>query len=117
MRHLTLGQIMENTITRNIGENRNNRRVWLEGKYLADAGWNKGTRYQREQTADGFILTKMDGGKLKIAGGENRPVIDICGGYVAKALQGFEKVSVTIASDKITIKGASAISALLTLAA
>ena len=58
-----------------------------------------------------------DNGPLKIAGGENRPVIDLCGAYVGKALNGFEKVSVVITAEKIVIKGAACASMLIQLAA
>lgn len=106
-----------NEIQRNIGENRGKRRVWIEGKSLTDGGWVKGVTYSREETADGFVLTRKENGPLKIAGGENRPVIDMCGGYVAKVLDGYEKVSVKIEANKITITGANAAAMFLALAA
>ena len=37
-----------------------------------------------------------------------RPVFDLCGAYVGKALAGFDKVSVTITKSTITITGKSA---------
>ena len=104
-------------INRNIGHNRGNRRVWIEGKSLANENWNKGTRYTKKETANGFELVRDDNGPLKIAGGENRPVIDLCGAYVGKALNGFEKVSVVITAEKIVIKGAACASMLIQLAA
>ena len=108
---------MNNIITRNIGENREKRRVWIEGKSLESGGWLTGHRYQREEITGGFKLTKIENGKLKIAGKPGRPIIDLCGGYVAKALVGYEKVTVTIEPNSIIIKGASAVAALATLAA
>ena len=104
-------------INRNIGNNRGNRRVWIEGKSLTNENWNKGTRYTKQITATGFELVRDDNGPLKIAGGENRPVIDLCGAYVGKALNGFEKVSVVITAEKIIIKGAACAALLIQLAA
>ena len=111
---------MEN-ITRNIGTNtrggKNLRRVWIEGKSLANESWNKGTRYKRIETANGWELVRDDNGPLKIAGGDNRPVIDLCGAYVGKTLAGFEKVTVRITANKIVIQGASCAALLIQLAA
>ena len=104
-------------ITRNIGTNRGNRRVWIEGKSLANESWNKGTRYKRIETANGWELVRDDNGPLKIAGGDNRPVIDLCGGYVGKTLAGFDKVSVKITANKIVIQGAACAALLIQLAA
>ena len=107
-------------INRNIGHNRGNRRVWIEGKSLANENWNKGTRYTKQITETGqarIVLVRDDNGPLKIAGGENRPVIDLCGAYVGKALNGFEKVAVIITAEKIIIKGAACAALLIQLAA
>ena len=104
-------------ITRNIGSNRGNSRVWIEGKSLANESWNKGTRYKRIETANGWELVRDDNGPLKIAGGDNRPVIDLCGAYVGKTLAGFEKVTVKITANKITIQGTAALALLIQLAA
>tara|TARA_R100001530_G_C4218651_1_gene129357 strand:+ start:260 stop:583 length:324 start_codon:yes stop_codon:yes gene_type:complete len=104
-------------ITRNIGTNRGNRRVWIEGKSLANEAWNKGVRYKRIETANGWELVRDDNGPLKIAGGDSRPVIDLCGGYVGKTLQGFDKVSVKITANKIVIQGAACAALLIQLAA
>ena len=100
------------TATRQIGSNRGNRRVWIEGtgafKQLEALGWTKGVTYSRETTANGFTITRDDAGKLRVAGSAGRPVFDLCGAYVGKALAGFEQVSVTITKTKITITGKTA---------
>ena len=83
---------MKNNITRNIGSNRGNRRVWIEGKSLEQLGWTKGVRYTRKTDKSG----------------EGRPVLDLCGAYVGKALDGFNEVSVSITANKITITGKAA---------
>lgn len=99
---------MKTEITRLIGSNRGNRRVWIEGKSLESLGWTKGVKYSRTTTGKGFVLSRDTEGKLRVAGGDNRPVLDLCGAYVGKALAGFDKVSVTITKSKITITGKSA---------
>ena len=104
-------------ITRNIGSNRGKPRVWIEGKSLANEAWNKGVRYKRIDTVNGWELVRDDKGPLKIAGGDNRPVIDLCGAYVGKTLAGFEKVTVRITANKIVIQGASCAALLIQLAA
>ena len=107
----TLQKIMtKNTIktTRRIGSNRGNRRIWLEGtgalKALESLGWIKGTTYKRETMPDGFTLTKSAEGRLRVAGSQGRPVFDLCGVYVTKAMTGADQVSVTVTPQKITIK-------------
>ena len=94
--------------TRRIGSNRGNRRIWLEGtgalKALDSLGWIKGTTYKRETMPDGFTLTKSAEGRLRVAGSQGRPVFDLCGAYVTKAMTGADQVSVTVTPQKITIK-------------
>jgi len=90
------------------------RRVWLEGKTLERLGWVKGVTYSRttQLLEDGFILTKDNAGDLRVAGGSNRPVLDLCGNYIAAVLgtieDGYKEVSVTITEKKITITGKAA---------
>ena len=111
------------TKTLNIGVNKRKnakgetvlkRRVWLEGKALERLGWVKGVTYTRKDQllGNGFTLTKNSAGDLKVAGGEGRPVLDLCGKYVEKALgaigDGYEKVTVTITANNITITGKAA---------
>tara|TARA_Y100001973_G_scaffold16653_1_gene24200 strand:- start:318 stop:677 length:360 start_codon:yes stop_codon:yes gene_type:complete len=98
--------------TRQIGSNRGNRRVWIEGtgafKQLEALGWTKGVTYSRETTANGFTITRDDCGKLRVAGSAGRPVFDLCGAYVTKALAGCSEVAVTVTSKTITITGKTA---------
>ena len=103
-RHLTM-----KIISRKIGSNRGNKRIWIEGKSLTEYGWVKGTLYVKDIYEDGTIyLQKNDYAKktLKIAGGEDRPVIDLNGKYVTAAFKGCEKVRVRITEASITISGA-----------
>ena len=99
------------TKTLNVGTNRGKRRVWVEGKALERLGWVKGVKYTRKelQLESGFTLTRDNAGSLKVAGGEGRPVLDLCGNYVESALgsitEGYKEVSVKITEKKIVITG------------
>ena len=92
-------------VKRNIGRNRGQYRVWIEGQALAVNGWSRGETYERLAIANGFRLTKTAKGKLKVAGTSTRPILDLNGAYVTKALQGFETVSVQIDQTSIIIQG------------
>lgn len=93
------------------GETVLKRRVWLEGKALEKLGWVKGVTYTRKDQLleDGFTLIKDSAGDLRVAGGEGRPVLDLCGKYVEKALgsitEGYKEVTVKITENKIIITG------------
>ena len=101
------------TIETKIGVNRGKHRVWIEGNNLALNGWQTGDHYTREAVQSGFVLTK-----LKVAKGkQGRPVLDLCGTYVAKVLGGHKRAVVTINPQTITIKGAATVAALANLAA
>ena len=106
------------TIETKIGVNRGKHRVWIEGDNLALNGWSTGEHYTREEIEGGFMLTKNAAAKLKVAKGkQGRPVLDLCGKYVEKALGGYQKAIVTITPETITIKGATVVVTLATLAA
>lgn len=91
------------TLTRKIGKNKGQSRVWLEGKYLAAHGWTKGTTYERDTSIGNIVLTKSTLGKLKVAGGVDRPVIDLAGKWVTELFEGHEQVGVIVSDEMITI--------------
>ena len=68
------------TVTRKLCFNRGNLRLWIEGKFLVDAGFNQGDRYDLIDLQSGrFVISKTENGARKIAGKEpNRPIVDIC---------------------------------------
>tara|TARA_R100000655_G_scaffold101434_1_gene146564 strand:+ start:898 stop:1224 length:327 start_codon:yes stop_codon:yes gene_type:complete len=106
------------TIETKIGDHRGGKRVWIEGNNLALNGWQTGEHYTREVCEGGFVLTKNAAAKLKVAKGkQGRPVLDLCGKYVEKALGDYQKAIVTITPETITIKGATVVVTLATLAA
>ena len=75
-----------NTFTLKSGTNKGNRRIWIEGSRLLDAGLIKGTALYRMMDADGsMILTNVEIGGAKrhrIAGNDARPILDLCGKWV-----------------------------------
>jgi len=101
-------------ISRKIGSNRGNSRIWVEGKSLTEYGWVKGTQYIKQVYVERvgapfpeacIILGKSFQGKFKVAGGKDRPVIDLNGKYVTASFKGCEKVTVVITEASITISG------------
>jgi hypothetical protein len=75
-----------NTFSLRSGLNKGNRRIWIEGTRLLDAGLIKGTALYRMMDADGsMILTNVEIGGAKrhtIAGNDARPILDLCGKWV-----------------------------------
>lgn len=66
---------------RNIGQNRGKPRLWIEGKFLLEAGFTPGLRYNF--SFDQFWLDPK--GTRKVSGKGDRPIIDISGAAVPKA--------------------------------
>ena len=117
------------TIVRYIGKNRGKSRIWIEGKALAKFGWTKGTSYVQGNFEQGRVanasadqnfigyspLIRILKGKKandasfvtekRIAGTETRPIIDLCGNYVAKLFKGYKTVKILITTNSIEIKG------------
>ena len=100
-------------IYRKIGSNRGESRIWIEGKALTEFDWNKGQLYVKEvhectpagHLAEIKLFKDSTNGKLKIAGGVDRPVIDLCGKYVTNTFKGYEKIFINIFHDAIIIRG------------
>jgi DNA (cytosine-5)-methyltransferase 1 len=94
--------------TNKIGTNRGRKRIWLDGKKLAHAGFTGGTRYSFAELPEdyqGLILIKMDGGDRKVTGRpDGKPIIDIVGKVVAEQFGDATHISVTYdPSGEITI--------------
>ena len=65
-----------------IGTNKGTPRVWIEGRWVAAAGFTPGARYNVSPTADGgFIATLDQAGRLKVSKktvkGELLPILDL----------------------------------------
>lgn len=115
------------TLIRNIGSNRGKRRIWIEGKALARFGWTKGTSYvqanfsyappyrnwidlvkgnKQSDVGGSFLLKKKSKvTEKRIAGTIDRPIIDLCGNYVAKLFKGYKTVQIHITTNSIEIEG------------
>lgn len=67
------------TQQRNIGQNRERPRLWLEGAILVESGFNHGDRWDFTNEENKLIIKNNPDGKRKIAGKKDRPIIDIIG--------------------------------------
>ena len=77
------------SVTRKSGSNRGCRRLWLEGKALQQNGFTVGTRLQIVKKANCVLLTVSDdesAKRIKIAGTETRPIIDLNGKWVSEMM-------------------------------
>lgn len=90
--------------------NRGNSRIWLEGKKLADAGFQRGDMLEKSISECGRILTlrrvsiPIAGNRYhRIAGNDNRPILDCCGRWVTELLGNSEHYSAAIDSARGTI--------------
>lgn len=89
--------------TRKAGQNRGQRRVWLEGARLVDAGWTRGTRFSRTVT-DGTIFlhacSEQEFSELRarargtVSGKGDKPVVDLNGQWLTKFLGTADRVRV-----------------------
>ncbi len=69
---------MKKQATRKICFNRGNLRLWIEGKFLIECGFNHGDRYDLIDLQSGrYVLLKTENGARKIAGNAERPIVDI----------------------------------------
>jgi len=81
--------------TNKIGQNRGKPRLWIEGKFLIEAGFIPPLRYNFENS----VFTLHPEGKRKISGTPQRPIIDITGRDVPNA----KSVTLTITSTGIEL--------------
>ena len=84
------------------GTSKGNRRIWIEGDRLLEAGWTKGDRLVRTMGEDSILLTRGEG-KHRVSGNEARPVIDMTGKWVTAFMGEATHFRVQLDSDKITI--------------
>lgn len=98
-----------NTISRKIGLNRGNARLWVEGPALMAANWQNGHRFNIEYKRGSIVLTKDKDGARKVAGTPDRPILDTNTNKITKALKAApgDFTSIKIEADCITIKKAS----------
>lgn len=91
----------------NIGQNRGRPRLWIEGKFLLDSGWNNGDRWYARVTPGVLLLIKDSDGDRKVAGTAQRPIIDIVGKVVESAFDctKVKRVAITATKTQIEIVG------------
>jgi len=66
-------------ITRKLGSNKGQTRLWLEGAVLIERGFLPGTRYNLLPDISGGYMLAIDPlGTRKVSGSGLRPIIDIC---------------------------------------
>ena len=87
------------------GTNKGNRRIWIEGRRLLDAGLTRGTklyRFERMHGVEGIQLSTMQyntpkpKGKHTVAGTSDRPIIDLCGKWVSEFVGDHTHVEISI---------------------
>jgi DNA (cytosine-5)-methyltransferase 1 len=88
-----------------LGHHRGGRRVWIEGKRLTAAGFDRGVRYEKLVQTNKITLTASDVGRFGVAGTDSRPIIDISGQAVAAIFAGHDRVNVIFQAGRITITG------------
>ena len=76
--------------TYTIRANRGRPRIWLEGKRLVEAGYERGVRYNVIQLPlrdGGMLLVQNEEGtgKRKVSGKGDRPIVDIVGAEIVNS--------------------------------
>ena len=81
-----------------IAHNRGKPRVWMEGKFLLNAGITTGMKFARlmpnpetdiETDANTMVLRFLSWGSHTVAGTDTRPIIDLNGAYLNQIFEGF----------------------------
>ena len=85
--------------------NRQKARIWIEGKRLAAAGFTRGTPYaviSNEKARTLTLIAHHSESKRKVAGKDERPIIDLTGGTCAPFIEG-DAVEIAYQNGVITI--------------
>lgn len=83
--------------TRKIGKNKGKARLWIEGAFLIESGFNHGTKFDVEVKEGKLIYRFNFDGKRKVAGNPSRPIIDTMGKVLEEA--GFQTGDVVTISQ------------------
>ena len=100
--------VAENVFIMKTAKNRGCDRIWLEGKKLANAGFQRGDMLEKTIDDRSLVLRRVSnpiaGNKYhRIAGTLNRPILDCCGKWVTQLFKGAESYSAAIDSRNGTI--------------
>jgi len=81
-----------NAKTLNVGMNRGKARLWIEGNWLAQAGFKRGDSYTvRAMPANNMLLIYADPeGSRKVAGTVDRPIMDLTASEQMAAIGGYK---------------------------
>jgi len=82
-----------------LGTHKGGRRLWLEGKRLADVGFSAGVRYQASVTSDTLTLKLTPAGDHKVSHKAGRPVVDL----ITRALGDVERVEVAFCPGAVYV--------------
>ena len=80
--------------TYNLGMNKGNSRIWIEGNTLLKEGFKCGDRFFKlyhQELDHHLILMFNHDGSSKIAGNASRPIIDLNGKFLNSIFEGFKK--------------------------
>lgn len=84
-----------------VGRNRGKPRLWLQAAYMAEHGWDRGTRYNVTLSPGRVLIQATDEGKRKVAGKPGKPIIDLNSKALAEAFQPGDKVDLTFNFGRI----------------
>lgn len=88
-----------------LGTNRGNRRVWLQAKWLINAGFPRGAGYRIEYSRKLVTISRCDSKPTRrVAGAGDRPIIDINTKQLGDSLGDVDTVSVAAENGQITIR-------------
>ena len=71
-----------------IAHNRGKPRVWIEGKFLIEAGIKRGQHFSKSIEDNTMRLELDEDGRHTVAGTEARPIIDLNGKYLIDLFKG-----------------------------
>lgn len=98
---------MTTIINTKLGENRGNKRIWLEGQKLAREGYTPGLRYDLELKDTQVILRVKEDGRFTVSKRERygriTPIIDLTVSELATIFDGIELLRVSIQRGSIVV--------------
>tara|TARA_Y100001963_G_scaffold110365_1_gene152622 strand:- start:216 stop:554 length:339 start_codon:yes stop_codon:yes gene_type:complete len=92
------------TFTLKSGTNKGNRRIWIEGQRLLDAGLVKGTALHRLMNGNGTMTLStrpMDGARRHTVSGKgtDHPILDLSGKWVTAFIGDHTHFTVEVRTD------------------
>jgi DNA (cytosine-5)-methyltransferase 1 len=96
------------TTSATIGTNKNQPRIYINGKYLAEAGFTPGASYQIQDNSGSFTLIPSEDGDRTVSSKKNGtvPVIDINAAWLRDVLGEAESVEIVTRYGEINVSRA-----------